>query len=130
MQVEDINGAITTVSPVELGPYLIRVRRGAYGAFLLWDQDQGGPSLSISINGDVAYLHYWSGAKGHAGFQATGMTPPGCPEQVHFLQAGGVEADSFDLPGTTLVGVEIAYRAAREFLATGTCPTCIRWLEL
>ena len=62
---------------------------GDYGAFI-FSHDDVGSSLWVMINKDVAYIHYFPDNTGkHPGFQATGMTPAGCVEDVYFIQPDG-----------------------------------------
>ena len=130
MHIEDLSGQIDVLNERDLLDRLRSGRRGSYGAFVLSHED-GGPFFHIHINGELAYLHYlpdYSGAS--AGFQASGMSPPDCPTDVHFLQIDGSEADSITMPAGTLVGVEKAYQAAKEFLQRPQLPSSITWLEL
>jgi hypothetical protein len=130
MYVEDLKDRIYVDRPEDLIDRLRSVRKGRYGAFFL-SHDDSGPSLSIHINGGVAYVHFFPDNLGrHPGFQPVGMSPIDCEESVHFLQTDGGEADSLTMPKQTLVSLEVAYRAATEFLNSPVLPASIRWLEL
>jgi hypothetical protein len=130
MYVEDLEGRVRVDREEDLEYRLQSVRKGGYGAFILWHIDKGA-SLWIHINKDVAYLHFFPAGLGkHPGFQPTGMSPAHCDERVHFLQTTGSEADSVTLPRETLVAVEVAYKAAKEFLHDPAPPSSITWFEL
>lgn len=117
----------------ELVRRLRSMRQGECGAAILNhdpdDSDQ--PSLFIHVNDGIAYLHYFPDSRGlHPGFQARGMAPESGERDVHFLMIMGAEADSFAMCPEALVAVEIAYRAAEEFLREPAPPPSASWLEL
>jgi len=87
------------------------------------------PALSVQLNHDIAYLHYFS-KEDHPGYQPRGMTPKGCTGDYHFLQTNNCEADSFDMPDYTLVSAETAYLAAIEFFHAAVLPESVAWTEL
>jgi hypothetical protein len=133
MEVYDLEGRVDVDCGEDLLHRLRSVRKGKYGAFILShdSSDDSQPSLWIHINEGIAYLHYLPDYRGlHAGFQATGMTPRGCEEAVHFLMVTGAEADSITMPRETLVPVDAAYKGAEEFLHEPALPPSISWFEL
>jgi hypothetical protein len=77
----------------------------------------------------VAYLHYFPDPDylNHAGYQATGMTPPGCKRPVRFRVIGG---EDITMPPETLVPLSDAVAAAKEFFKDPGLPPSITWLEL
>jgi len=105
-------------------------RQGSYGAFHFFHADPF-PWLAVLIHASVAYIHYFP-TEDQAGFQSRGLATPLAPEpqSFHFLQAGGCEADGFDLPAEVTVPVEIGLDVARRFFRTPSRPTCILWEEL
>ncbi len=105
-------------------------RQGPYRAFH-FSHAEPHPWLAVLINDSTAYVHYFP-TEGHAGFQSIAApAPTGDSQQtVHFLQAGGCEADGFDMPTYTTVSAELGIAAARQFLHTPSLPTCIQWDEL
>jgi hypothetical protein len=130
MNVTDLEGTTRLDREYDLKRRLRTVRKGDYGAFILWHVDEGA-HLWVHINKEVAYLHFWPDNRSrHPGYQATGMSPGQCDESVHFLLTTGDEADSIDMPADTLVPVEIAYRAATEFLHEPVFPPSVTWFEL
>lgn len=133
MEVHDFEGCVGVDSHEDLLHRLRSVRKGRHGAFIL-SHDSGGedqPSLWIHINEGVAYLHYLpDGAGLHPGFQPRGMMPGGGEEAVRFLIVTGTEADAITMPRETLVPVEVAYRAAEEFLHEPALPPSVSWFEL
>ena len=130
MEVVDTQGRFEALDPTSLIARLRLIRVGPYGAFVLWHTTDG-PSLSVHVNGEFAYIRYFpSQSTNHAGFQPIGMTPSGCEHDVHFVQSDGGEADSFDMTPAAVVAVDLAYRAAAEFLADPGRPGCVKWLEL
>jgi hypothetical protein len=128
MTVTDFDGQVSVRSQRELDRRLASVREGAYGAFIL-SHRKGGPSLWIHIHNEVAYVHYFPAPDYlvHAGYQATGMTPPGCDQPVRFRIIGG---DDITMPPATLVPVADAVAAAKEFFTDPALPPSIKWLEL
>src|SRR5262249_19331626 len=138
MHVADHEGNVATVhAPDELIARLRSVRKGPYGAFILchgtaqaWD-DQAQSSLWVHINDDVAYLWFVVNSRGrHPGFQPVGMSPAGCPGRVHFMQTDGFEEAGITIDRDWLVSVDLAYKAAAEFLKEPVLPTSISWFEL
>ncbi len=129
MEVEDLAGRVSVDRENELEHRLRSIRKGDYGAAVLSHNDR--LSLCILINNNVAYLHFFPDKTGrHPGYQPTGMSLEFCDLQVHFLQIDGGEADSINMPCSTLVPVETAYKAAREFLREAALPPSISWIEL
>jgi hypothetical protein len=130
MNVQDLDGKICVDHQKELLHRLRSVRKGPYGAFILF-HDQDGPSLWIHTNKDVAYLHFFPGNRvQHPGFQPTGMSPPNCAESVNFLITPGDEGDSIEMPREALVPATVAYNAATEFLRNPVLPPSVTWFEL
>lgn len=129
MYVDDFDCSTSRVATeVELLARLRTVRRGHYGAFVLYHEHPY-PMLSVQLNGDVAYLHFFA-SKDHPGYQPCQMTPDGCDGDVRFLQTSGTEADSFDMPSDALVRADVAYVAAAEFFRSAELPPSVSWLEL
>src|SRR5262245_57042975 len=122
MYVADHEDNLLSVNaPNELIAHLRSVRKGPYGAFILWHGDTPdqvtGPSLFVHMNNDVAYLSFVADLNGdHPGFQPTGMSPADCPEAVHFMQTDGIETEGITALRDAVVSAEVAYRAATEFL--------------
>jgi hypothetical protein len=132
MRVDDLEGTAHVECDEELLSRLHRVRKGKYGAFIL-AHNEVGPLLFVHINGDLAYLHYYDDLSGeNAGYQPAGMTPPGCPESVVFVQTDGGEGSgsAIEMPDSTICSVDVAYRAATEFLHGSPKPSCINWFAL
>ncbi len=130
MDIQDFSGRFSISNDRELLDRIRSVRTGPYGAFVL-SHDEVGPSLWIHINQDLAYLHYFPSARErHPGFQPTGMTPANCPAEAHFLLVGGDEGSAIEMPASTLVTAEVAYRAAVEFLHDPGRPSSVAWFEL
>jgi hypothetical protein len=130
MEVEDLESRTTVECEAALDHRLGSVRKGDYGAFILW-HDSGGGFLWVHINKDVAYLHFFPDNEGkHPGYQPTGMSPASCDAQVQFLLADGNQSSAIVVPREAVVPVAVAYRAAREFLHKSALPTSITWLEL
>lgn len=132
MQIHDLEGSVRVGSDEELLGRLRGVRKGEYGAFILAHDDVG-PLLSVHINGDLAYVHYFDDLSGaNAGFQPKDMTPPGCPESVLFVQTDGCEGSgsAIEMPDYTICSLDVAYRAATEFLHDPAKPSCIKWSAL
>ena len=107
---------------------LREARHGEFGHFILQHVD-GGPSLWVEINGEVAYVHYFPNDPGdHAGFHAEGMTPTECDEFVTMCLPGG-QRDP--VKREQLVPVAAAYRAALEFMRNpAEPPPAVTWAEL
>jgi hypothetical protein len=128
VKVLDFDGTCQLTEDEELLSRLRSVRRGADGAFIL---SHGGPtSLWLHFNGEASYLYFFPDQDGtRAGYVPDGMWP-GDHDPVSFQLVGGSEADSITVPGWQLVPVDVAYRAAVEYLHTDSLPRSIKWLEL
>jgi hypothetical protein len=129
MQIHDLEGTISDASETDLLSRLRNVRKGKYGAFIL-EHDEVGPSLFVHINGELAYLHYFPDNSGQsAGCQSTGMTPPGCPETVLFVQTDGSEGSgsAIEVLDYNVCTVDVAYQAAGEFYREPRLPRCVEW---
>lgn len=124
----DFEGGTKITNEDSLLSRLTTVRFGQFGAFVL-NHANTYPALFVHLNLAIAYLHFFP-ADGHAGYQPTEMTPHVCPETVHFLQTSRTEADSFDMPDSTLVDADTAYQAAIEFFRFPKLPSSITWAEL
>lgn len=78
MNVRDLEARYRVENEADLLTRLCSSRKGDFAAFVLWHED-GGPSLWVLINGDVAYLHFFPDeSRRHPGFQPTNMSPPSC----------------------------------------------------
>jgi hypothetical protein len=128
MQLEDFDGHTAIDTEDVLLTRLRSVRRGVYGAFMLSHADLY-PALSVQLNHDFAYLHYFPG-EDHPGYQPRGMTPNGCTGDYRFLLTNNCEADSFDMPAYTLVSAQAAYAAAIDFFRAPVLPNSVTWFEL
>jgi hypothetical protein len=128
LRIDDMQGELRVEGREDLLRRLRSVRRGDYGAFMLThEHEESDRGLFIMINKDVAHLYFTLDEyAGQDSFQPIGMTPPGCPEQVHFLQTTCTEAD-FDIEKELLVSTDVAYGAAAEFLESPNPPLCVRW---
>jgi hypothetical protein len=104
------------------------VRRGSDGAFVL---DHGGKeSLWVHINGDAAFVWFCPDKEGrHPGFVPDKMWP-GERRDIRFRLVSEFEGDSINMPWWQLVPVDVAYRAAVEFLNSPTLPPSVSWFEL
>jgi hypothetical protein len=133
MIVTDFDGEASVRSQRELERRLTSSRRGRYGAFVL-SHRKDGPSLWVHVNGG-ACLHYFPDPDYlvHAGYQPTGMTPPGCRRAVRFgAHRGRIEEFGgayLAVPPDNLVSLPDAVAAAKEFFKADTLPASIRWLE-
>lgn len=128
MNVLDFDGQCRVDSDAELRSRLRAVRRGNDGAFIL---DHGGPeSLSVHFNGTAAFLWFCPDQEGgHPGFVPQGMWA-GERSRVRFLQTNGFPADAIEVPWWQLMSVEVAYRAAVEYLRSPSRPASVSWFEL
>jgi len=132
MQVDDLQGTVRVRSDEELLARLRSIRKGSYGAFVLAHNNVG-PMLFVHINGEFAYLHYFNDLSGqNAGYQPTGMTPPGCPKSVLFVQIDGIEGSgsAIEMPASTICSADLAYRAAAQFFHDSAKPPSINWFAL
>ncbi|MGM9485434.1 Imm1 family immunity protein [Roseateles sp. NT4] len=115
-------------SEAELESAFQACKQGAHAAFHL-SHDQPYPWLSVLVNGSLACTHYFP-EPAHPGWQSLNPDPAAGEGTTRFLQAGGCEADDFDMPEYTLVSAEAELAAAKEFLLSPERPSCIRWAEL
>jgi hypothetical protein len=131
MEVYDLEGRIDVGCDEDLLRRLRSARRADYGAFAL-SHDPGNeerPSLWVHIHGKVAYVYYFPDhTGGHAGFTSWGMTPEDCEQEVDFLLPGGGERIRPALEA--LVPLDVAEKAAVDFLHDPALPRSVSWLEL
>lgn len=128
MELIDFDGSRTVRSADELLAVLKSARRGPDGAFILSHGREGW--LSVHIHGDAAFLWLQPRQDGtHPGFVPNGMWD-GEQRDLRFLQTTGVPADAIYVHWSQLVPVEVAYRAAVEYLSTGAKPDSVTWFEL
>jgi len=129
MLVEGFDGEVDIQSVPELLAKLRTERKDGLGAFSLWGTNR--TSLAVMIRGDLAFVYFFPDDEGnHPGYEPTGMTPPGSPSSVFFLQTCGTTANGFDIPADYLVSSEAAYTAAAEYFEKQVLPPAITWLEL
>jgi Immunity protein Imm1 len=128
VEVLDFDGSCLVERDDELLARLRSVRRGPDGAFVL--SHGGAESLWVHINGEAAFLCFFPDRDGgHPGFVPDGMWSGG-QREVRFLLVRGDEASAIRVPWGRLVPVDVAYRAAVEFLHSPTLPASVRWFEL
>jgi hypothetical protein len=132
VDVYDFDGTSQVEREDELLARLRSARRGLDGAFVLDHGDRGlGPCLWVHVHGDAAYLHYFADMSGRrAGHVPDLMWPGGPGEPVRFRLVDGRAGDTIEVPWRQLVPVELAYRAAVEFLHSPSLPPSVSWLEL
>jgi hypothetical protein len=129
MLVEGFDGEVEIQSIPELLAKLRTERKDGYGAFSLFGTNK--TSLAVMIRGELAFVYFFPDDQGnHPGFEPTGMTPPGSPESMFFLQTDGTTAGGFDISSDYLVSSEVAYAAAAEYFQEQVLPPAITWLEL
>jgi hypothetical protein len=87
------------------------------------------PWLSVHLNDSFAYVHFLA-ADQHPGFQAQGMTPEDCPDEVSFHHAPGEEGDPILMPRSCVLHRDAAVQAAAEFFASLERPASVDWFEL
>jgi hypothetical protein len=128
VELQDFDGACQITRVEDLLSRLRTVRRGPDGAFVL---DHGGDeSLWVHIHGDAAFLCFFPDKEGgHPGFVPDGMWS-GEKQDVRFLLVDGFEADAIQINWRQLVPLEVAFRAAVEFLHSPELPPSVSWLEL
>jgi hypothetical protein len=128
MELWDFDGCRHVHQEDELLAALQSVRRGADGAFIL--SHGGAESLWLHIHGDAAFLWFLPDRDGsHPGFVPDRVWQ-GEHRDLRFLQTSGAEADLIIVPWWQLLPVEIAYRAAVEYLHTRARPSSVSWLAL
>jgi hypothetical protein len=129
MLVEGFAGEVEIQNVPELLAMLRTERRDEFGAFSLSGANK--TSLAVMTRGDLAFVYFFPDDQGnHPGFEPIGMTPPGSPSSVFFLQTDGHSANGFDIPAEHLVSSETAYAAAAEYFEKQVLPSAINWLEL
>lgn len=128
MEVWSFDGCAHVRDEGELLAQFRSVRRGPDGAFIL--SHSGNESLWVHFYADAAFLWFQPNRDGaHAGFVPNGMWQ-GAQNAVRFLQTSGFQADAIEVPWWQLVSVEVAYRAALEFLHSPELPKSVTWFAL
>src|SRR5262245_40517683 len=114
MKIFDLEGDTLVTTEQDLVARLERVRSGPFGAFILCHCD-GGPSLWIRINNELAYLHYFpDGTGSHPGFQPLHSKYCLRAEKVKFILTDG-GLDPITMTRDHLVATNMAYVVAKEF---------------
>jgi hypothetical protein len=135
MIVMDFDGETNVRSQKELERRLRSIRKGNYGAFVLMHKKHG-PSLSIHVSKELAWLHYFPDPNylKHAGYHTIETPPPGCKRDVRFRvlsswaeESGG---DYLTMPPGKLVSLAVALAVAKEFFKSSSRPTSVGWQEL
>jgi hypothetical protein len=80
------------------------------------------PFMNLLIQGDRVYVHYFSKNR-EAGFQSIGKTERNEMVTINASQ-------QYYVPEYTLVTLDSALHAAKEFLMTNEIPKSIEWYEL
>ena len=128
MRINDFDGSFETDDVEAVIERIRNKRRDKYGAFHLCANEEY-PYVALHVNGDVAYLHYFP-SDGHPGFQSTLVDGNAVDADIHFLNLDGTEAGAFDMPRSTLISLDDAITAVREFARDGQLPPSIAWFEL
>ena len=128
MRIQDFDGTLESDDIEAVIERIRNKRRARYGAFHICAREEY-PYLALHLNGDVAYLHYFP-SDGHPGFQPTVPDGTDVVADVHFLNLDGTESGAFDMPRSTLISVDDAVTAVREFARDSEPPPSIEWFEL
>jgi hypothetical protein len=129
MKIEDFFSTCEVHSKELLEERLLRVRQGAYGAFVL-EHETSLSALWIHINAGSAFLYWFIDPDtDHPGFCSYNARANREKKEIFFLQVGGVVADGFTVSSNNTVEVSAAIDSAIEYLATKERPTCIQWVE-
>jgi hypothetical protein len=80
------------------------------------------PYMNLLIQDDRAYVHYFS-SDDEAGFQSIGESES---DEIVTINA----SQEYYVPEHTLVSLDSALFAAKEFIQTKALPKCIEWYEL
>ena len=83
---------------------------------------EGYPVLNIYIKGNLAYLHYFPG-EGHPGYKSLNG-------KEHTKMVLVNAEDSIEVSDDSLLEVNTALEAAKEFLTVKSKPKGVSWLEL
>jgi hypothetical protein len=128
VNVRDFDGACHPQNKDELLARLSSVRRGSDGAFVLdHGEDQ---SLYVHIHETIAFLWYCPNKDGtHPGFVPDRMWT-GNHGAVEFRMVSEYLADSITVQSWQLVPLEVAYKAAVEFMLSPVLPESVSWFEL
>lgn len=109
----------------------IMQRRNDEGFNEFWisaDEEEMYPCLVVSVNHDLAYLHYFE-EEGEAGWRAVSEGPNGLEEDktTTFYTNGSEE---ILIENCAVVTFDQAVKAVIEFFNTEEMPECMEWEEL
>lgn len=98
-------------------------------AFWITRGDDKFPMLSVLIRGELATLQYFRKDR-DAGLASVGQKPTTLKENVIAFPISQNSADDLLIQSDSLISVEKAIKAVREFFESGEVPKSVEWLEL
>jgi hypothetical protein len=127
MMVEDFETTREITKPADLDAVL--GKRYGVGINSFWLADEAGkfPVINITVNGDVAYVHYFPN-EDHPGFGSVARSPGPRPNEtsVFFISPD----ERIWVPNGEIVAFSEALKAAQEFSISRTLPKCLQWRSL
>jgi hypothetical protein len=128
MRIQDYDSICNVTNPADIASAMSRRHRAARNAFWLSHGSELFPAISILVNGDLAYLHYFPKER-HAGLASIGDLPGLKAEEfTKFFPEQSNEP--FDVMNEAVVPFSDALKVAHEFSISATMPKCIRWNSL
>jgi hypothetical protein len=127
MRIQDYETVWDLTDPEEIEAALSTRHGGGRNAFWLSHGSEGFPTISIMVNGDLAYIHYLPERR-HPGFSSIGMVPglPSGEESVFFPSNSN---EPLEIMNEQVVRFFDAKKVAQEFAVSAAMPKSIRWFE-
>ena len=127
MKIEHFGGFIECNEIKEFESILnIRYGKGA-NEFWIYGENRY-PCLSIMVNCEYAYLHFFPEHK-HPGFQSIGMNTDLPEGEMSIFYTNTID-EEIEIINDAVIPFSTAVTAAKEFFITSELPKCIEWFEL
>jgi hypothetical protein len=127
MRIRDFHTTVEATKHEDIESALSRRRADGFNSFWLSHGTELFPTISITVKGDLAHLHYFPGGD-HPGYASLTSAPPPWPQgtRCFFLRP----REKITVRNDELVDFSHAVRAAQEFAVSTAKPKCIQWDSL
>ncbi len=127
MKIEHFGGLIEC-NEIKEFESILNLRYGKeVNEFWIYGQDRY-PCLSIMVNGEYAYMHFFPEHK-QPGFQPIGMNTDLPEGEISIFYTNTVD-EEIEIINDFVIPFSTAVTAAKEFFTTLEIPKCVEWFEL